>query len=306
MKYRILAASFLTLALSFSLLAQTRGSGGKPSVPSAGNNGTTGRPTNNPDTPSLRNPTSFFLVGKVRIEDGTVLTDEPAIQSECKARTRTEGYTDSKGNFSFEISNLRENELSGLAQASDSAGFGRGENNGTLQERWRNCQLQAVLPGFTSDVIEVGPHLLGMGNADVGTIVLHRQSQVEGLTISATTAAAPAKARNNYEKGRELAKKQKWEQATEKFRKAVELYPKYAVAWVELGRVQAQNKDAAAARQSFRQAVAADPKFLNPYRELAKLAFRDQQWQEVVDTTAEALKLNPVSFPQDWLLNASA
>ncbi|HET7440754.1 MAG TPA: hypothetical protein VFJ47_05575, partial [Terriglobales bacterium] len=30
------------------------------------------------------------------------------------------------------------------------------------------------------------------------------------------------------------------------------------------------------------------------------------QWQEVVDTTAEALRLNPVSFPQDWLLNASA
>lgn len=306
MHYRILAALLLTLVLSIHLLAQSRGPGGKPSAPTGSTASTTGRPIGNPDSPSLHNPSAFFLTGKVKIEDGTVLTDEPAIQSTCKTRTRTEGYTDSKGSFSFEISSLRENELSGLAQASDSAGFGLQDKTGNLVDRWRDCQLQAILPGFTSDVVEVAPHLLDMGNADVGTIVLHRQSQVEGFTISATTDAAPSKAKKEYDKGRELEKKQKWEQAVEKFKKAVEVYPKYAVAWLEMGRAQEQNNDTAGARQSFRQALAADSKFVSPYRELAKLAVHDRQWQEVADNTSQVLKLNPVNFPQDWFFNASA
>lgn len=308
MKFRVLAAAFLALLLSISLMAQTRGAGGgKPSTPATGTTPGVGRTgTTNPDNPSLNNSRSLFLTGKVKIDDGTELTDEPMIQSTCQSRVRTEGYTDSKGNFSFDISNLKENEIGAVGQASDTAGFGSQSSNVNLIDRWRDCELQAVLPGFTSQVVEVGPHLLDFGNADMGTIMLHRQAQVEGLTISATTAAAPPKAKKEYEKGRELEKKQKWEQAAEKFKKAVEVYPKFAVAWFELGRAQAHSSDPTDARQSYRQAVAADPKYISPYQELARLAFHDQQWQEVVDTTAEMLRLNPVSFPQDWLFNASA
>ena len=77
----------------------------------------------------------------------------------------------------------------------------------------RNCELQAVLPGFTSQVVEVARQPLELGMTDVGTIVLHRLSQVAGLTISATSARAPAKARKEYEKGCELEKKEKWDSA---------------------------------------------------------------------------------------------
>ena len=50
--------------------------------------------------------------------------------------------------------------------------------------------------------------------------------------------------------------------------------------------------------------LVADSKFVGPYHELAQLALRNQQWQEVVDATDAVLKLNPVNFPGDWLLNA--
>ena len=310
MRRRIPLAVLLSLVFVCSGLGQTRGTGGgaKPSAPTGGTAPTVGRPTmTSPDSPSLNNQRSFFLTGKVKIDDGTALTDEPSIQSLCRGRTRTEGYTDRKGSFSFEISSLKESEIGTVGQASDTAGFSqRGSNSANLANTWRDCELQAVLPGFTSEVVEVAPHLMDFGNADVGTIVLHRQSHVEGFTVSATTAAAPGKAKKEYDKGRELEKKQNWQQAIEKFKKAVEVYPHYAVAWFEMGRAQQRANDPAGARQSFRHALEADPKYVSPYQELARMAFHDRNWQEVVDTSATLLKLNPVSFPQDWLFNASA
>ena len=73
---------------------------------------------------------------------------------------------------------------------------------------------------------------------------MHRLGQVEGLTISATSAMAPKDAQKAYEKGREKASKEKWDEAQQLFNKAVEIYPSYAVAWFDLGRVQIHNKDA--------------------------------------------------------------
>ena len=138
----------------------------------------------------------------------------------------------------------------------------------------------------------------------MGAIMLHRMEQVQGFTISVTSAGAPAKARKEYDKGRELEKKEKWDSALASFQKAVEVYPEYAIAWFEIGRVQVQKGELGAARQSFQQSSVADSKFIGPHHELAQLALQNQQWQEVVDATDAVLKLNPVNFPGDWLLNA--
>ena len=289
---------------------QPPGAGSVPNKPPAPNPNLTG-----PDM----TPRSFFLSGQVRVDDGSLLTDAAAIQSICSGRIRTEGYTDSKGHFSFEVSNLKENHMTGSDQAIDSSETQMGlaqslpeaqsmQNRGSdrLRDFWRNCELQAVLPGFTSQVVEVARQPLEFGMTDVGTIVLHRLGQVEGLTISATSARAPGKARKEYEKGCELEKKEKWDPALENFQKAVAAYPQYAVAWFEMGRVQAKKGEGASARQSFHQALSADPNFVSPYQELAQLGMHDKQWQEVIDNTDALLKLNPINFPQDWLLNAAA
>jgi tetratricopeptide (TPR) repeat protein len=306
MRSRTLFAVPLLSALSISLIAQGRpasGGGGRTAT-----GGTASAPRVTTSVPSMDASRFYFLSGKVKVDDGTELTDQPAIQSNCKGRMRTEAYTDSKGSFSFQISRARDREMGVIAQAADSAPILQDLTGPQrdLASQWRDCELQAVLPGFTSQVVQVGPHLQDFGNVDVGTIVLHRLEHVEGFTLSATTAAAPSKAKKEYDKGRELEKKQKWDEALAKFQKAVELYPKYAVAWLEMGRLQKQKGERTEARQSFRRAVTADPKFISPYEQLTQLAAADRQWQELLETTGEILKLNPVSFPQYWFLNGSA
>jgi tetratricopeptide (TPR) repeat protein len=248
------------------------------------------------------------------VDDGTLLTDSVIIQSICRGRIRTEAYTDSKGHFSFEVNSLKESNAAGI-QAIDSSPLGRHQldtgfgqtrlGSDGLKDYWRDCELRAELPGFTSPVIQLAGRLNNIGMTDVGTIMLHRMDRVQGFTISATSAAAPAKAKKEYEKGREFEKKEKWDPALASFQKAVEVYPQYAVAWFEMGRVQVQKGNLGAARQSFHQSLSADSKFVGPYHELAQLALRDKQWQEVVDTTNAVLKLNPVNFPGDWFLNAA-
>jgi tetratricopeptide (TPR) repeat protein len=315
--FRIPTLYTCVFSLALPLIAQSGGRGSNPPG--------TGSVPNKPPTPSPNltapdmTPRSFFLSGQVRVDDGSLLTDAAAIQSICSGRIRTEGYTDSKGRFSFEVSNLKENGGTGNGQAIDSSETAVGlaqslpqslsvQNHGSdrLRDFWRNCELQAVLPGFTSQVVEVARQPLELGVTDVGTIVLHRLGQVQGLTISATSARAPAKARKEYEKGCELEKKEKWDPALQNFQKAVAAYPQYAVAWFEMGRVQVKKGEGVAARQSFHQALSADPKFVSPYQGLAQLGMHDKQWQEVVDNTDALLKLNPINFPQDWLLNAAA
>jgi tetratricopeptide (TPR) repeat protein len=264
----------------------------------------------NPGTPS-----SFVLSGKVRVDDGTPLTDSAVVQSNCKGRIRTEGFTDAKGDFSFEISSLTNNtasndpsiDFSQMGRRRDplAAASAQMQLSPDLLSSWSDCELQAVLPGFTSQAVDMARHLPNSGFTDVGTISLHRLVQVQGFTISATSASAPIKARKEYEKGRELEKTEKWDPALVSFRKAVGSYPEYAVAWFEMGRVQAQKGDLVAARQSFHRSLTADSKFVSPYQELAQLGLREKKWQEVADNTDALLKLNPINFPQEWFLNAA-
>jgi tetratricopeptide (TPR) repeat protein len=243
------------------------------------------------------------------VDDGIPLTDSVTIQSICRGQVHTEGYTDSRGTFSLQLGGPM---TEGIASAEDSGpGFSTrpGTNlagGGAPRRDLRDCDLQAVLPGFTSQVITLASKMNDFGNADVGTIVLHRLQQVEGLTISATSAMAPDKAKKSYQKGRDDEKKQKFDAATEKFQKAVEIYPNYAVAWYELGRIQAQEKDMAAAKASFEASIKADPKYVSPLDDLATIKVQERQWADVVQLTEQLLKLNPLSFPDAWLYNGVA
>src|SRR3974390_96068 len=150
--FRIAVLPSLFLAVALGLSAQTHGGGGKNPGTSQGKSAA----PNVPDT-TVR---SFFLSGKVVVDDGTPLTDPAAIQSNCKGRIHIEGFTDSKGSFNFEIKSMND---SGVAadQATDSSQTllgrdpsqgerGGGSGPGLLRNYWRACKLQALLPGFPS------------------------------------------------------------------------------------------------------------------------------------------------------------
>ena len=295
---------FLTLPLTLPVLAQGHpgsGAGKSPTTsPAIGS-----LPPRSQPQSTISNLGRVFLSGKVVLDDGTPLTESATIQTICKGERRNEAYTDSHGNFSFEFGSR--------GPGSTGVGIGDAETSwsdstGTRQSQrdWHDCELQATLPGYSSQVVELASKVSMSETTDLGRIALHRLGDVQGFTVSSTSAQAPSGARKAFEKGRDQEKKQKWEDAQRSFEKAVQLYPKYAVAWFELGCVKIQQSDAAGAREAFNQAVGADSKFVSPYRGLAELAVRQKDWPEVAKTTDQVLALNPVSFPHAWLLNSVA
>jgi tetratricopeptide (TPR) repeat protein len=244
-----------------------------------------------------------FLSGKIFLEDGSALTEPAAIQTICKNHKRIEGYSDSHGEFSIEFATTSH---VGIGVGDVSASGAEADTVFDHQHEWRDCELQVVLPGFSSNAIQLNRVMSTFESTDVGRIVVHRLNHVDGSTISATTAAAPEAVRKNFEKGRDLEKKEKWDEAQTLLEKAVEVYPKYAAAWFELGCVQFHKNDDAGAHHSFEQALAADPQYVSPYEGLAQMAAQAQRWQELSDVTGKLLSLNPVSFPDAWYFHGVA
>ena len=298
--------------LLFTLFASAQGRPGGGTGTGTGTGGGTRTPTPTP-TPSIPNPPTtmpdplsgtFFLYGKVVLDDGTALSEPASIQSVCNGQKHFQGYTDSHGSFSFQLGNRNQGGESVYSDAGLS-GDPRTSPQGGNARRIMGCELLAVLPGFTSNVIELSDKVnSGFGSVDVGRLTLHRLQHVEGATISASSAAAPNSARKAFDKAREQEKSAKWVDAQKSLEKALAIYPRYAAAWFELGHLQQRNNDAAAARHSYEQALAIDAKYINPYRGLAELDAQAKNWQELVDVTAKLLALNPFNFPDGWFYNA--
>jgi tetratricopeptide (TPR) repeat protein len=131
-------------------------------------------------------------------------------------------------------------------------------------------------------------------------------AQAQGFTVSATSAAAPPKAKKNFEKGLKLEKKENWPAAQQKFQAAVDLYPKYADAWLELGRMHLNQERKNEAKAAFQKAIATDPKFVPPYQGLIEIAMKDRNWKDLAESTERVLQLDPVSFPAYWFYNSAA
>jgi tetratricopeptide (TPR) repeat protein len=259
----------------------------------------------------------LYVSGKVVLPDGTPPPESLVIELICQGSPRPQGYTDSKGRFSFQLGsnqNMIADASSGggsfggpgaagtQSSMSSTSSMGR---SGMDERSLSGCELRAVLPGYRSEPVTLAGHRF-MDNPDVGTIILHPLGNAQGSTISMTSLMAPKDAKKAYEKGREAARKKKWEDARSQFEKAVEIYPKYASAWYELGTVHEQSQRAAEARKAYEQSLAADAKYVNPYMRLAAMAAMERKWQEVADTSDRVLKLNPVDFPNAFFFNAVA
>ena len=260
------------------------------------------QPTAAPDT----GPTQLiFISGKVVSEDGLELTESASIQSICHGQKHTETHTDARGYFSLQLGGRFGSPS--IDPDFDAESDSRTGRVGKPDNRdLRDCDLQASLAGFTSDLVALGGRFTGGENADIGRIVLHRIGGVEGFTVSATTAQAPGAAKKALQHGQQKAKEGKLDDAQKSLEKAVSLYPKFAVAWFELGRVQIQKQDVAGAKQSFLKSVEADARYLNPYSGLTQIALREQHWQEALDASEKLLALNPINFPEMWFSNGVA
>lgn len=308
----------------FAVFAQQRTAPGIGGAPGSGTNppGTIGLPgTALPPasgTGSQTNPMpgisgEIFLSGKVAIADGSPVPVGISIRRLCGISTRTVAYTDSKGHFSFVWGQTQ----GIMPDAEDTFGGDtprspNGRNNSSLNQTagsspnsMINCELLADAPGFRSDTVRLDDHRM-LDNPDVGTIVLHRLANVEGTSVSATSFTAPSDARKAYEKGLQSLQKGKTADAQKNFEKAVAIYPKYANAWLDLGRSRLHQKSIEPAREAFRKALEADGKLVAAQIELGILAAQESKWVDAARYLDDALRLDPVDFPQAWFIDAVA
>jgi len=296
MKGRVLFLLFAAIA-PLNLTAQVSGAGGMGgTTPTTGSGGQTSVQAN----PGLGSgggargaDTSrpIYISGKVVIEDGAALPQNITIQRVCGGMSKTVAYTDSKGRFNFQWGDrntiVTDASDAGSGRTSSFTGFGSSQSAGGANalatdpfgSRMMNCELRANVAGFTSDKINLFNRRTG-DNPDVGMIVIRRIAGVAGSSISVTSMLAPKEARKAYEHGLQSLLKNKPDDAAKDFEKAVAVYPKYADAWVNLGKLRLDRQSIEPARAALMAAMESDPALVAPYVELGLLAARDAKWEE--------------------------
>jgi TolA-binding protein len=257
------------------------------------------------------------------MQDGSPLREPIAIERVCNGAVRREGYTDFKGGFEFQLgqeSVERDASESGrdVFQNSGNRGPTTGpdsqygmsmpnnpRNSDATRPELFGCELRASLAGFKTTSVLLRPDGSTF-SLDVGSIVITPMDNVSGSTISMTSLAAPAEARQAYEKGEKALNRNKFPEAERELKKALAAYPDYAAAWSMLGEVHRHNSDLAAAREDYLKAATLDPKFVNPYYGMAIISVHEKNWPDVVKYTDQVAKLNPVAYPMASMYNAAA
>lgn len=285
--------------------------GGQTQSQGQGNYGNTNR-QNDPfgirnQDPYANQMRPLYLNGRVITSDGLPPTEPVVIQRVCTGTTYPEGYSDTKGRFSFQVGG----DLSMLTSDASVSGSRVGQgglmtggaytNDGIRQVGLGRydlsaCVLRAELSGYRSDDVQLGMYST-MGKNDVGMIVLHRLDGVVGDVVSALTLRAPRSAQKAYQTGlRELRKRNpNYNKAIGQFDKAVKQYPEFAAAWAAMGDAKLGIDDEDGAKQAFSESVKHDPQYLKPYEPLIRIAVDQSDWQGMESLGSAYLELNPNS-----------
>jgi len=296
----------LAIGLPSAAMGQSKGPG--PTSPSRTT--TTAPPT----LPSSGSNQMIMLSGNIVTQDGSPPSEPVAIERVCNGRVVREGRSDFKGYFTVSIgpgsprvSDSDTAETSGGSLRLSAPGSPMSQNQSSLQTLLMGCELRGSLAGFRSSSVRIP--LSETGGAEivsVGTIVLERMGEAPGATVSATSLNAPKDAKKAYDKGHRAVENNKLPEAQQNLEKAVQLYPKYAAAWQDLGWVYAQQDQLDKARNAFTQAQAADGMFVPAYVGLSSVAVRESKWAEAADLSARATQLDGVDFPAAFYYNSLA
>ena len=138
-----------------------------------------------------------------------------------------------------------------------------GDAERQMETYYEGCRCRPPLPVFT-------PRRLRLPSTICGTIRISghshfpgREGRTAGTAVSATIESAPASAVKSFDKARTELLEQKPDSAEHELEKAVQIYPSFAEAWYQLGRLQ-QASGSADAEKSYSNATKADPQFVLP------------------------------------------
>lgn len=232
------------------------------------------------------------LLGKLAVE-GEPLPWEPLLVTvTCSGKVVYTTQSDAKGNF-------------GIVGVTLPGALGKQEDSlRQMETQFEGCLVQGVVAGFRSTTVTLTREHL-RDQPDIGTLTLSRIGRDLATTVSSTTDTASPKALKLFEKARGEMLQRNPDGAQDELKKAVQADPKFAEAWLQLGKLQ-ETSEPQAARDSFSKAAAADPDFVLPYEQLAFLASQSGNWLDVLDNTNRVAKLYPEGTAQTWYLNALA
>lgn len=296
----LLVGSFF---LSFSFVAGSGGQVLRPGTPPTAPPGPPSRPTR----PESIQDTGLYgywthmtdsgragaaLLGTVVVE-GEMLPWEPILVTVSRDdKTLYTTQTDPKGRFLIAPTKIPGE----LSQQPD--------QQREMQVHYEGCVVQAFLTGFRSTKIVISVKHL-RDDPEIGTITLSRDSQARATAMSTTSESSPPDAAKLWNKAGQDMMAQKSDKARQDLEKAVKLYPEFADAWYQLGRLQTLSNPTGA-RACFERALAADPKFSPPLEQLAMLSAQQEDWAGTLDATNRYFQLDPGGTPRVWYLNSLA
>src|ERR1035441_6134060 len=243
-------------------------------------------------------PPSVRITGKVVLEDKSAPPAPVLIERVCQGMGHPEGTTDAKGNIAIDLGHdiIRDPYAIHIQPGVDLAPEEEAHP-------FMDCAIRFSLPGYRADMVSMST-ARPVGHPYLGTIVLHFAGKVDGYLISSTSLEAPKDAKKAFDKAQEVTRKNKQAEALQNYQKAVQIFPQYAAAWYEMGRLQAAIHKVDEARQSFNAAIKADPKYLSPYLQLSSLAESSENWPDLAEVTARLIALDPIDYPEAYFYGA--
>jgi Tfp pilus assembly protein PilF len=234
---------------------------------------------------------SLEFLGKVEMAGAPLPWDPIPVVVNCGGKTRYNTFTDAKGGFAI------------VAVKTDSEITPEKRNpNFLTPAQLMGCDVHASLEGFESTTVHIADRSIE-DDHNIGTITLKLDERARGSVVSTTTSAASKDAMKAFEKAHSEEMDKHPDGARKDLEKAVKIDPDFAEAWYHLGRLEEADKPADALN-AYQKAATADPRYFPPYERIAALAAQQKKWQDVVDATNQALKLDPVGTPQIWYFSA--
>ncbi|MGH9603153.1 MAG: tetratricopeptide repeat protein [Terriglobales bacterium] len=121
--------------------------------------------------------------------------------------------------------------------------------------------------------------------------------------VAASDLDIPGNASKEYAKGAKALREGKWAEARSRLEKAIALYPRYAMAYNDLGVAWMNEEEREKGRAAFEKAIELNPGYARAYRHLAMLLIQANRYEEAGRLLEKSLGLEPLD-PQGLSLLA--
>jgi hypothetical protein len=165
------------------------------------------------------------LLGKLAMEEEPLPWVPMLVNVDCKGSIVNSTQADLKGQF--------------VITFVDAHGVERtpADVQRQMETQYEGCLVRGSLAGFRSSTLTISARNL-RDEPNIGTITLSPEGRDGGTELSITTKDAPTKAMKAFEKARADWLDENPDGAERNLKKAVQLYPGFAEAWVQLGKIQ--------------------------------------------------------------------